>query len=345
MDEQMQELMAARMSIIRYAHGFMDSMSLKCVVELGIPDILRKNTKPITLQDLAAALPLPAVDMGRLQSLMRYAVHHMGLFTFNGQDGTYGLTRYSECLLRDSETFMVPMILGTLTDWVIGAWQSLSSSIQGGPPAFERQHGINNWDYLASHPDMHRLFNESQERNTKEIFGEILSKCGSWLFEGIGSIVDVGGGNGAAAKEIVKEFPSIKCTVFDLPQVMRSNSEKTSEVEWVEGDMFNSVPRADAIILKYILHDWNDEKCMKILEQCKEATPAGGKVIIVEMVMDINQEMDMYPVLVSDMFMMVSLGGKERTREEWEKLIHDAGYSKCKITPFLPLASLIEAYP
>ncbi|XP_042494012.1 probable O-methyltransferase 3 [Macadamia integrifolia] len=250
MDEQMQELTAARMSIIRYAHGFMDSMSLKCVVELGIPDILRKNAKPITLQDLAAALPLPAVNMAA-----------------------------------------------------------------------------------------------SKERNTKEIFGEILSKCGSGLFEGIGSIVDVGGGNGEAAKEIVKEFPSIKCTVFDLPQMMKNNSEKRSEVEWVERDMFNSVPRADAIILKYILHDWNDEKCMKILQQCKEAIPVGGKVIIVEMVIDIDQEMDMYPVLVSDMLIMVGLGGKQRTREEWEKLIHDAGYSKCKITPFLPLASLIEAYP
>ncbi|XP_042485024.1 (RS)-norcoclaurine 6-O-methyltransferase-like [Macadamia integrifolia] len=348
MDKQMQELVAARIRITKYAHGFMESMSLKCVLELGIADILHKNTKPMTLQELAAALPSPpTVDMDRLRSLLRYVVHHMGLFTLDNKDGTYGLTRYSEFLLQDGESYLVPMFLQTLTDWGIGAWYCLSNSIsQGGPTAFERYHGMTNWDYMASHPDMNRRFNKVQEGITKEMFGVIVQRCGSWLFNGIGSLVDVGGGNGTAAKEIVKEFPSIKCIVFDLPHVMRSNSDKNSEVEWVEGDMFKSVPHADAILLKSILHDWSDDHCMKILQRCKEAInpPEGGKVIIIDMVIDINQDIDMYPTLVLDMFMMVTFGGKERTSEEWERLIRNAGYSKCKITPVLATASIIEAY-
>ncbi|XP_042485029.1 (RS)-norcoclaurine 6-O-methyltransferase-like [Macadamia integrifolia] len=347
MEQQMGEIMAARKLISKYAHGFMESMALKCVVELGIVDILHKHTKPMTLQELASGLSLPTVDMNRFQRLMRFVVHYMGLFTLDNKNGTYGLTHCSQCLLQDGESFMPPMILHGITDWMIGPWYSLSKSIQGGPTPFEMYHGVNCWDYLASHPDENRMFNEGQAAITREIIGVIVRQYGSWLFEGIGSIVDVGGGNGAAAKKIVKKFPNIKCTVLDLPHVIRGNSEKSnSEVEWVEGDMFLSVPHADTILLKYILHDWGDDDCVKILQRCKEAIPSeGGKVIIVEMVVEINPaETDISTMLTTDMFMMVNTGGKERTKEEWEKLIRNAGFSKCKITPVLAIASVIEAY-
>ncbi|XP_042485023.1 (RS)-norcoclaurine 6-O-methyltransferase-like [Macadamia integrifolia] len=339
--------MAAHMLISKYGHGYIESMALKCVVELGIADILHKHTKPMTLQELATALSLPTVDMNRFQRLMRYVVHHMGLFTLDNKDSTYGLTHYSNCLVRDSKSFMVPMILHGINDWLIGPWYSLSTSIQGGPTAFEMYHGITGWDYLATHADANRMFNEGQGAITREIFGEMVRQCGAWLFKGIGSVVDVGGGNGAAAREIVKEFPNIKCTVLDLSHVIRGSSlDKSSEVEWVEGDMFLSVPHADAVPLKYILHDWGDDECMKILQRCKEAisSEGGGKVIIVEMVIEINPEIDMSMMLSRDMFMMVNFGGKERTSEEWERLIRNAGYRKCKITPFLAMASIIEAY-
>ncbi|XP_042494018.1 (RS)-norcoclaurine 6-O-methyltransferase-like [Macadamia integrifolia] len=114
------------------------------------------------------------------------------------------------------------------------------------------------------------------------------------------------------------------------------------------------MPHVDAILLnviefswfKSILHDWSDDHCMKILQRCKEAiNPAeGGKIIIIDMVIDINQKIDMNPTLILDMFMMVNFGGKERTSEEWERLISNAGYSKCKIIPVLATASIIEAY-
>ncbi|KAM3381536.1 hypothetical protein P3S68_007109 [Capsicum galapagoense] len=110
------------------------------------------------------------------------------------------------------------------------------------------------------------------------------------VFEGLKSLVDVGGGTGTVAKVISNEFPELKCYVLDLPHVVEG-LEGSNNLSYVEGDMFKSVPCVDAILLKWVLHDWGDEDCIKILKKCKEAIPSkenGGKVIIIETVMDQN---------------------------------------------------------
>lgn len=114
--------------------------------------------------------------------------------------------------------------------------------------------------------------------------------------------------------------------------------------------MFKSIPSADAILLKWILHDWDDEECIKILKNCKEAIPSkenGGKVIIIDMVMDnLKGDDKSYETqFLIDVLVMVVLPGKERSEEEWAKLFSDAGFSDYKIIPILGLRSIIEVYP
>ncbi|XP_027172155.1 myricetin O-methyltransferase-like [Coffea eugenioides] len=106
----------------------------------------------------------------------------------------------------------------------------------------------------------------------------LMTKCKS-VFEGLTTLADVGGGTGKVARAIAQNFPNIKCTVYDLPHVV-ANQGGAENLEFLAGDMFQSVPRANAILLKRILHDWSDEDRLKILKNCKKAIPEkenGGK--------------------------------------------------------------------
>nr|GLL22863.1 trans-resveratrol di-O-methyltransferase-like isoform X1 [Ipomoea trifida] len=114
--------------------------------------------------------------------------------------------------------------------------------------------------------------------------------------------------------------------------------------------MFVSIPPADAILLKWILHDWSDEVSVKILKKCKESIPnkeKGGKVIIIDMVVNNTTKDDksIETQIFFDMLMMVLVSGRERAKKDWAKLFLEAGFSDYKIIPILGLRSLIEAYP
>ncbi|MCI19890.1 trans-resveratrol di-O-methyltransferase-like, partial [Trifolium medium] len=167
-------------------------------------------------------------------------------------------------------------------------------------------------------------------------------KC-TGVFNGLESLVDVGGGTGTMAKALAKSFPKMECTVFDLSHVV-DGLQGSDNLNYVGGDMFKKIPPADAILLKWILHDWNDEECVKILKNCKDAIANKGKkakVIIIDMVVDKekgNGE-SVETQLFFDMLMMVLASGKERTKKEWIKLISSAGFSDYKITPILGLRS------
>ncbi|KAL9325211.1 hypothetical protein ACSQ67_005856 [Phaseolus vulgaris] len=114
-----------------------------------------------------------------------------------------------------------------------------------------------------------------------------LEEC-KHVFEGLGSLVDVGGGTGTLTRLINELFPHMKCTVFDQPQVV-ANMTGTENLNFVGGDIFKSIPSADAVLLKWVLHDWNDELSVKILKNCKEAISGKGKegkVIIIDIAID-----------------------------------------------------------
>ncbi|THG13959.1 hypothetical protein TEA_024828 [Camellia sinensis var. sinensis] len=176
----------------------------------------------------------------------------------------------------------------------------------------------------------------------------VVRDCGA-LFGGLNSLVDVGGGTGINARIISEAFPGIKCTVFDLPHVVENLPEEKN-LNYVGGNMFKSFPSADAIFFKCVLHNWSDENCVKILKRCREAIPSkedGGKVIIIDMVVDGDRdEHDITETkLVFDILMMVLVTGRERSEKEWEKIFLEAGFSHYKITPIFGLRSLIEIYP
>ncbi|KAG9447451.1 hypothetical protein H6P81_013579 [Aristolochia fimbriata] len=346
--------------IWKFTHAIADAVVLRTAIELGIADIIHSHGGPTSLSDLSSRLPLNSVDAGRLFRLMRYLVH-LGLFTqveYSGSDAEgvrdipeprYGLgTLGRKYLVRESEECMVPLVLAFTEQNAMKIWHYVKEAlVPGGPTPSERAFGVTVWEEFASNPEKSREFDEAMACDARISTTALVRECGD-TFAGIRSIVDVGGGNGATMLAVSKAFPHINCTAFDLPHVVDA-SPRLPGIALAKGDMFESIPAADAVLLKRVLHNWGDDDCLKILKRCKEALPpagkgGGGKVIIIEYALD-DRSHDNGMKLLMDMTMLVWLGGKERSEAEWKKLILGAGYSGYKIKPISALQSVIEAYP
>ncbi|KAM7256350.1 hypothetical protein ACFE04_012091 [Oxalis oulophora] len=152
-------------------------------------------------------------------------------------------------------------------------------------------------------------------------------------FTGIKTLVDVGGGNGSVLNMIISKYPHIKGINYDVPAVIEK-SPPYPGIEHVAGNMFESVPRGDAIFIKWVLHGWDDNNFVKALKKCYEALPDNGKVMMVEMVVPD------YPDATSackSVFQYVACtvntikGRKERTERDYIRLGKLAGFSVIRI--------------
>ncbi|KAJ0837658.1 putative trans-resveratrol di-O-methyltransferase [Helianthus annuus] len=114
--------------------------------------------------------------------------------------------------------------------------------------------------------------------------------------------------------------------------------------------MFETIPKAQAVLFKWVLHNWSDEECVEILKPCKEVIPTkenGGKVIIIEIVLK-DEELGnktLETQLFYDMFEFTTAKGRQRSEKDWAKLFQDACFSCYKIYPVLEIRSVIEVYP
>ncbi|WCJ38563.1 O-methyltransferase family protein [Euphorbia peplus] len=352
------ELFEAQAHIWNHIFNFINSMSLKCAVDLGIPEIIHGYGKPITISELNASLSIHPTKAHCLPRLMRVLIHS-GFFdlakTNNQSDEEeegYVLTNSSQLLLKDNPFSVRPFLLAMLDPVLIKPWDFASTWFLNGHDdhtSFGIAHGMPFWDYAKVDPKFNNLFIEGMASDSRLVTSFLIDE-GKEVFDGINSIIDVGGGNGTTAKAIVEKFPHIQCTVLDLPHVVEG-LYNTSNLKFVAGNMFDEVPPADAILLKWIMHDWSDEECLKILEQSKKAIKErkGGKVIIIEHIVRDHKKGNNHEAVQTqfffDMLMMMIVNGKERNENEWATLFSDAGFTTYKITGVLGLRSIIEVYP
>nr|AKW47171.1 isoflavone 4'-O-methyltransferase [Pueraria montana var. lobata] len=343
------EIFQGQALLYRHMFAFVDSMCLKSIVELGIPNIIHKHGQPITLSELMSILQVPPAKVGHVQSLMRYLAHH-GFFErlrIHEKDA-YALTAASELLVKGTEPYLAPMVECMLDPTLSASFHQMKKWVyEEDLSVFDISLGSNLWDFLTKNPAYNEIFNEAMASDS-QMSNLALRDC-KLVFEGLESIVDVGGGTGTTAKIICEAFPNLKCIVFDRPQVVE-NLLENNNLTYVGGDMFKSIPKANAVLLKWILHDWTDKDCRKILENCKEAISNNskrGKIIIIDIV--INEKQDEHKVtelkLLLDVAMACVLNGKERNEEEWKKLFMEVGLQDYKISPLTGYLSLIEIYP
>ncbi|KAL0922895.1 hypothetical protein M5K25_006929 [Dendrobium thyrsiflorum] len=354
-DTEVQDILEAHAVLWNHTLSYIKSMCLKCAVELCIPDAILTQGMPATISDLLSFLPIPETKSRHLRIMMRL-LSSIGIFKSHispSGEEAYGLAPVSQLLTTTfpNSPCSSPLILLLLDHHSIDPCHQLSSWFRRSDTSttpFEMTHGKAFWDIMGEQSRFNDLFNKGMACDSL-IVGDVLKRVGREAFNGIGTLVDVGGGTGMTAAALAKAFPGLKCTVFDLPHVVNS-AKKIDGIQYVGGDMFLGLPSADVALLKWILHDWSDEDCIRILQRCKEAIPPkekGGKVIVIDMVVGvgINTKVLMETQLLFDLEMMIVATGKERDENEWRELFVAAGFSDYKITSSIGLRSIIEVYP
>ncbi|KAJ7965550.1 O-methyltransferase [Quillaja saponaria] len=353
--EEARELLEAQAHVWNHSLNFINSMSLKCAVQLGIPDIIHNHGQPMTLSQLIAALPIHKSKTIYIHRLMRVLIHS-GFFAQQkiseneSEEEGYVITNASKVLLVKDNPFSVTPFVFMINPIFTKPWHCMGDWFQSDDPTpFETAHGMTLWEFAGREPKLNQIFNESMASDARLLMSVVIDKC-MGVFKGLETLVDVGGGTGTSAMAITKAYPDLNCTVYDLPHVVAGLESSNQNLKYVGGDMFQAIPPANAILLKWILHDWSDEECVTILKKCKDAiiTSNGkkGKVIIIDMVMDNKGDHESVETqLFYDLLMMVLFNGKERNEKEWAKIISAAGFGDYKISPILGLRSLIEIYP
>ncbi|XP_057493344.1 (R,S)-reticuline 7-O-methyltransferase-like [Actinidia eriantha] len=330
---------------------FVETMALKCAVELRVADIIDSHGCPITLSQIASDIGSPSLDLNSLARIMN-VLTRMKLFDVNSQsagcneDALYSLTPSSKWLLHDAKPSLGPFVLMFDPSLTFSALNHLSQSVREGGSAFNKAHGSELWDVASQDPKFAKKLIDFMDYSARIANTAMLTDYKDG-FDSVESVVDVGGGSGSAMIEIVKAHPHIKGTNFDLPHVV-ATAPAYPGVTHVGGDMLESIPHADVILMKRIMHNWSDEDCIKILKNCRKAIPEKtGKVVILDVVVNPESDNPFDRVgMISDIMMMALLpGGKERTELQWKRILEGGGFLRYKIIKIPTVESIIEAYP
>lgn len=200
------------------------------------------------------------------------------------------------------------------------------------------------FDYFWSNEKAGKVFNDAMTSNSA--FSSVAVVTG-YDFTSIKKLVDVGGGHGFLLASILAKYETVKGVFYDTPATI-AGAEKlltahgvSERCETIGGDFFETVPTGgDAYIMKHIIHDWNDEQCVTILQNCRKAMTAGGKILVVEMVVPEGNEPSLAKFL--DLQMLQYLPGCERTEKEYRELFYKAGFELTRIVPTMSPFGIIE---
>lgn len=327
-------------ALMQLVQGLMFSKALQAVAELGIADLLADSAR--TSAELARAT---STDPSALFRLLR-ALAGRGIFRQN-ESGLFENTALSEPLRSDSPTSVRDYVIYAPHDGNMRAWMHLMSVLQTGEPSFAAANGCEFWEYLQLHPDLSERFDRAM---TALASGNNRMVLEAYDFSPFATLIDVGGGQGQLLSEILKAHPHLRGALFDLPAVADGAGEYlvaqgvADRCEFVPGDAFTSIPAGyEAYLLKNVLHDWSDDRCAVLLDRCREAIPPHGKLIIVDAVMVPGN--DPHPAKMFDLHMMVALGGRERTEEEFRGLLQRAGFTLTMAKSLPALIGIVEAIP
>lgn len=242
-----EEDVQAGVEIWKYVLGFSGIAVVKCAIELGIAEAIENHEGPMALSELSSTLGCVPFSLDRI---MRFLVHNHFFKEEPTIQGTAGYvhTPLSRRLLRQGEDSMADFILLESSPVMLAPWHHLSSCVRiNGTAAFEAAYGGDIWKYAAANPAFNRLINDAMACDARLAVSAIIESCPK-LFDGLKTLVDVGGGNGTALGKFVKAFPWIEGINFDLPHVV-SVAAECEGVKQVGGDMFDSVPKADAVFI------------------------------------------------------------------------------------------------
>jgi hypothetical protein len=227
-------------------------------------------------------------------------------------------------------------------DWerAYEAWNGLLDSIQTGKTAFDHMHGCSLWEWLKHHAEIWSIFNEGLRQFSIAMTPAITA---SYDWSRFPVIADIGGGIGTQLVDILDAHPSCRGLLFEQSEVL-AQAIAHDRVERMSGDFFQSVPAgADAYLLRFIIHDWNDPEASTILRNVRQATKPTSRLAVIEMVIPETPEFTFGKW--EDVQMLVQTGGRERTAAEYGELYAQAGFELEHIIPTPSPVSIIIGRP
>jgi len=310
--------------------------------QLGIAD--RLSDGPKSLDDLADATGANRVALARLLTALRT----IGICVPGGGD-QYALTETGATLAGDAQS--------SCKAWAIfegqmlsKSWNGLLETVMSGKTAARLQGLDNSFDLMARVPENVRIFNAAMTGLTRLVTADVLA---AYDFSRISHLLDVGGGSGELIGAILGCYPQMRGTVFDLARCADTATAHLAQLgladraAFLAGDFFASVPAiADGVILKSVIHDWDAERSCVILQNCRQALPGNGSLLLVERIMpDIPDTNELHRShAMSDLNMLRGPGGRERTEAQYRDLLGKTGFHVTSVTAAGRFA-VIEASP
>lgn len=334
--------------IVNVLDGAWKARALGVATELGVPDLLAQG--PRTIGELASATHTHPSSLYRLLR----SLAALGLFAELPSGDSeleakrFQLTECSSYLCSQRKGSLYPIVKLMMSKWNWRTWERFDYSIRTGLPAFDYVQGKAVWEYFQDEPEEYSLLENAFTALSGITNTSILDV---YDFSKFGTIVDVGGGHGSLLLSILQTATCARGILFDRQNVV--NEARSSFIqaldpgrwECIGGDFLqDSLPNADLYLLKSVLHNWSDEHCIQILKQCRCTMQPVGKILIIESVIpSIQVQVDDVRALMDLEMLLHTVGGQERTEDEYRRLLEQAGLTMTQIIQTSSFYSVIEA--
>jgi hypothetical protein len=314
--------------------------SLSAVAQLGIADHMDATSRPV--EEIAAKAGAHAPSLYRVMRMLA----SFGAFK-EGPQRHFALTPVGELLKTDAPGSIRYLAMMFGEEFSTRAWGHITECLRSGGDGVTAAFGKDLWAVLAEHPEQCEIF---QRAMTNSSAGSAQAIIEAYDFSGIARLADVGGGYGLLLASILQRYPKLQGVLFDRPEVIAGVPKTRFEgldgrISLEPGSFFERVPDGcDAYIMRGIIHDWSDQHCQTILRLMRERLPKSGRVLVCDMV--VSDDPAPTPAKMLDIEMLVmTVGGKERTAQEFEALFASSGFRLGRIVPTSRPLFVIEALP
>jgi O-methyltransferase domain/Dimerisation domain len=315
--------------------GHWVAQTVRAAADLRLTDHVAAGAR--TAEEIAE---LESADPATLYRLMR-ACASIGLLSWDGT--AFGTTSVGD-LLREGVPGSLreaALVQGAHGHWQI--WGLLPEAVREGQSQAKAALGMDVFEYLAQQPDEATLFSKAMSNITGLVIEDTIHLLD---LGGAGTVLDVGGANGALVLALMAAHPEIRGQVLDLPHAVGGAEQAAAQAgladrfSAVAGDFFVEVPAADYYLLKWILHDWSDEECVAILRNCRASARPGARLLVMEAVVGDLGTPD--PAALLDLNMLAASSGQERDLAEFDALFAASGWRRVAASPTRSLFTLLE---
>lgn len=316
-------LVPPHVAVLDLGEGSAGVQIATAIAELGIADVLADG--PLTARQIAARIDC---DEDITLRLLRGAVA-CNLCTIDRRSGAVALTRHGAVLRSDHPASLRAWMRYKGMRSTVDAWSGLTDSVRTGASAFESVHGMSVWEWYAEHPDEQRIFAATMRQAT-EIAARAIARTYPWPSGAV--VCDVAGGIGTLLSVIVAQTDAnLRGILVDGPGMLAEAKALlaarglTDRIERVEGDILRSIDAtADVYLLKDVLHDWDDERCVTIARAVASSMPRGSKLVVIEYLQPRHRPNPFSPLL--DLHTLTQRdGGRLRSADELTTLLSGAG--------------------